>query len=830
MSFFDKLFGQQQRDLLSEIKTRDVVDGKAFLKDGRLEIGIEIYPPGFLMSPDHAFLTNLARNILHTTPEASRSRLITVVAPSQPYLIQEYGKLNHAPTDTAHLLAEGRHAFFHKMWREGKVVDVRHFFCLTIGKKIRGKNFTYNESLLNQANIMLSRIMARFDELGYFPRQLTTQDIFELCYAYYNPSLTQVEQKKYESTYQVYADKILRENNSVRAPTFKAQVAKSSVNNSYPSVLRVGEFFLRLIAMTSIPDATFMGLNNLLLQQGIQQIMVTDFTHLPHAQILGKIKNRNSRAAAALDAEAGGENIELSEGLARGRDMLRHLFDTGDHIFEVTSCVWLMHPDKDILRQKATATLSRMANVPGNPYRLIDSGLLSPWLQCAPFSGDQYIERVTLVETNAAHFFPTFGLWDGSEKPMAMYQTRMGNLVGIDHFDQRNKGNHALILGEPRSGKSFTMQYHMSEALKDPNIEAVIIDRGLNWQRIVDVYDGVTVKIEPGGDTSINPFQLAEGETKPSEDQKTLILQLLLAMATDGQLKSTPNEVAILTAAIDEAYQSHLVAQEDPETGEYIDVAEIFTLSDFIYNLRNLSAIGDTPLSPQDKAIASDLATRFQLWAGDSALGKFIDRPTQMPIDDAKVVLYETSAFEVIPALSAVGTMLIQNEVWKRALRTREKRLIFAIDEAWAITRNQYSLQLTLEIARRGAKEGISMWLLTHSLHDVTGEGKEALLPAFDNYFLIRLTNEDNLLREYMKLPDSYIQAFNNLSRQKGVFNEFLFMSRRDTGLEAEVLVLRPSPTDYWTMTSDDEDLKILARKELELGSRQAAIRALAGV
>ena len=119
------------------------------------------------------------------------------------------------------------------------------------------------------------------------------------------------------------------------------------------------------------------------------------------------------------------------------------------------------------------------------------------------------------------------------------------------------------------------------------------------------------------------------------------------------------DEDSVLISAIAEVYSAHLTEYKISE-GEYGKRLTPFVLTDFVDTLETLSGVGERSVTAEDKKIANGLARRLQKWTGDSPLGRFLDRPTTLPVGDHKTILYETSAFGDDEDLRKVGTMLIQ--------------------------------------------------------------------------------------------------------------------------------------------------------------------------
>ncbi|MCH1927134.1 DUF87 domain-containing protein, partial [Shewanella sp. C31] len=212
--------------------------------------------------------------------------------------------------------------------------------------------------------------------------------------------------------------------------------------------------------------------------------------------------------------------------------------------------------DRQVLEERVSQAVSALRQVPGNPFRVLRNGLLAPWLTLAPFSGGIAEEKVYLLETNAAHFVPTTGAWTGSPRPVALFRTRQGALVSVDPFDKRMRNYNGIVVGGSGSGKTFAVQYLLSELLRAETASVVILDRGNNYQALVEAFGGAMVEIRPGAGTSINPFDLEEGEVEPTPEKKGDLLKLLRAMVPPGgDPTQEAVENAILEAAIDQTYK-----------------------------------------------------------------------------------------------------------------------------------------------------------------------------------------------------------------------------------------------------------------------------------
>ena len=119
------------------------------------------------------------------------------------------------------------------------------------------------------------------------------------------------------------------------------------------------------------------------------------------------------------------------------------------------------------------------------------------------------------------------------------------------------------------------------------------------------------------------------------------------------------------------------------------------------------------------------------------------------------------------------------------------------------------------------------MWILTHELADVIGEGKEGLL-GMNTFYLFKLDGKEEGVQSHLHLSDEVIEQYLGLTGQKGHYNEFLLVSKREGGSEAVILKLMTSPQDYWYLTNDADDLAAIERLSITEGSDTLAIQKLA--
>ena len=769
------------KNLLREFPYWDVDDGVMVLTDGACEAGLTTTLLPELSDASVGQITAMLKATLRATPPGSRIRFTTTVGPCNEELLNTYCGLTDAQEPVAKHLTEVRHGFLESQRRAGYLTrwDSTISVCLKPSVKPRKKQLNALATLdLEDREAAVKRVCAGIerylDQVGFKPRRMTTQDVFEHVYRYLNPGSDQVALGPYRPTHQRYPSQAVERFEGLRPPTLAAQLAKTPIDNTRPGHLLVGETYIKMLALHTEPDEVFPTLGNLLLGSSVDCTVIVEMKHEEQGETLRGIKGTNQRNGASAAVPGMYVDSDQAENLQQGRALLSYLTRTGEHVFQTGAVLVLRSKDLAELSYVADLALSRLAQVPGTPFRQLFQGVKGPWTAVAPFNGRRYEEFVSLVESHAAYFVPVHGPYQGGKKPLALFHTRHNTLAGFDTFDPRTKNKHALFLGGTRSGKTFTAQYIAQQHLRDASVDLRVIDRGLSWERLTRSFGGVVIPVEAGGSVTVNMFDLEPDQTRPGAYQKAFLLNVLRAMVPSEKVAAR-DENAVLTYAIEQAYENARTQVEVEVNGEltWIEEFEPFYLSDFKRTLKSLSSIGDQPLSQTERDVADALARGLETWCGNTPLGRFVDGPTTLATSEARVVLYETSGFDNQPQLDVVGTMLIQNEIWKRARRSKQRKMILATDEAWAMTQNPHSCAFLVEIARRGAKEGISLWLLTHSIADVSGEGKDGLL-GMSTFFLFRVNNEEDRIAQSLGLSAPVLADYKTLRGQKGCLQRVL--------------------------------------------------------
>jgi conjugal transfer ATP-binding protein TraC len=821
------------RSLLEALPYWELHDGVMFLADGRIEIGVEVkFPPAmFLTDGGLEMVFRQLKNVIrNAVPQGQRLRLVVEVGPPGKSAVAAYRSETTSGEPLARLMGDKRAEHFEYLASQpGELLTWRTFLSVTLGEKrasaspslgmyalskvipaLRNKThvgYTQEEfqERLDLAAITRDRLVNFLESAGLAPKAMDNEEIFGLCFRYFNPGLKHAQFPKYQKTWQLAPEEAIDSLESLAPPSLRARIAKSEVDNAKLHELGLGWRKVRMLSLVQNPDETQFGMMNALLDSSGEFYLVIDFVHEPFDKAIQRLKGMARRYYSATNDTRYYVDPNVRAGLEESEDAIEHISKSGDHVFQVSASLVLIGTQSKDLEDRLSQAFSAAALVPGSPFGVLQSGLFEPFLQCAPLGGNTIDLRSSMLETNATHFFPIGSPWDGNKRPIAMFQNRWKSLTNIDPFDPGMTNWNALIIGGSGQGKTFFAQYMITELMRQDDVDVIIVDRGRGYEKTVELLGGAMIDVEPGGEMSVNPFDLEPGQTEPDEEKISFLGSLIRAMVGEVDPRLEAEEDAIITEAIRNAYTRK--TDQLMVDGKMEKKFEGMLLRDFVRTLTNLERIGEKTVTDADKQIADTLSRTLQNWTGKSPLGMFVDRPTNVPMSKSRIVCYDTSKFRLDSPLAAVGTMLIADLVWRRVKADLTRRKVVIFDECWALLEIPAAASFMVELYRRFRRYNAAVWSISQSIEDFRRPQAQGILQNTTYHYLLRVPGEDDTIQELLRLPPAAMESFRNLRRVDGLYSEVLAWVRRETGAEGDVLWVRPSPLDFWAFTTSARDM-----------------------
>ncbi|MGL4609060.1 MAG: VirB4 family type IV secretion system protein [Trueperaceae bacterium] len=794
-------------------------------RNGTYEVGVEVTVPNSLFTGTHPII-NAFRHLLQTSlPAPSRLRTITEVVPMPMGFLDDYKARITATEPRLRHLLEARVQQFEEDWERSHLRAYRTFVTVRLGTPQRTFPGLSPQGLREreqEAQGMLGQLSSSLHRASFKPRHLTSDDSFGLCFRYLNPDFAQSKLGTYRETQQFYPTKAVTKLEGLRPSSLRAQLAKSPINNAGLGHIIVGNHFVRVFALHTTPGKeTFAGMMHAAEAAGSHYYVITDIYVEPSQKAIGHITARARQFEAAALTENYFVDPETRVLRRDSNDALEHSYDTGDRFFKMSVGLVLFDENERTLKRRATETYAALSGIPGNPFMPLSHGCLTPFLNFAPLSGREHGQKVTLTTSNATHFMPVTGPWHGSKKAVAKYHNRYFGLTNIDPFDREADAYNGLIIGATGSGKTFLTQDLLSEFLAEGGTQVVIIDRGSGYKPLVEVAEGAVVELNVGGKTSINPFDLEADKTAPSDEDKMMLLNVLRAMIPGEPGATKEIEDAILMAAITQLYS--YAYKRVHNTPTFVTP----TLSDFVKKLEQLDEVNSFHLQDIHRDLAKNLAMRLQSWLGDTALGSFVDRPTNIPLSSARVVYYDTEGLRNNPQLKAVGTLLISQLVWKRVLARQNQRTLVILDEGWSMIQGNAAGEAFVgEMFRRFRTTGSGIWAISQSYADFANN--PGIVNNVQNLlFLKSNADERELWKRSLNLPEGVISLAAQVTSAKAQFSEALYLVRRGEQFEGNIISLHPTPLSHLLFSTNHEDKAKRSALLEQYGTLENAVKQL---
>lgn len=822
-----KLFGPRTGNLLNELPWHEIQGGVMHNRDGSFELGFEVTLPVTVFYGDHTGLLRGLKGALEDDlREGMRLRFMLESGPADRAVLEQMRSRVTATEETLQFLHEERVRLFEEDWHEGGLRGWRAYCLVRVSTKT-AKFFTLPSTTVAQRKRVCDelrlKLMGSFSGAGYAAKPMGDPEVFRLVHRYLNPGRWHDDLGDYAPTWHRYAKRTVEKIPGTNPPTLRAQVAESTIDNGSKTDLLVGDHHVKMLALNKLPDRrTFASMMEGALRGGEKFFTVLDLHHQPFhkGSTVARARARRFEAAATqTDVHVDAETRHLARETS---GLVDHLVETGDHLFLGSVGFVLYDRSRRRVDERVERLYSALQSVPGRPFRVLEQGLFTPFMQFAPFSGLDYTTKVTLTTSNAAHFFPVDGPYAGARKPVAFLRNRYLGVSGFDPFEGANY--NGLVVGGSGSGKTFHVNWLLSEVLADKESQVVVIDRGGGYEPLVEAAQGVSISLRPGGGTRINPFDIAPGTLQPSDEERQNLLRVVRAMIPGEPGADREVEDAVLGAAVDQVYAG--ARRYDRERQ-----AEVFvppTLSDFYRRLRSIDEVGEMRASKEVKELAERLAMRLQNWTGDTPLGRFVDGQTSVPLSDARVVYYDTEGIASAGQLGVVGVMLIANLVWARIRQREGQKTLVVLDEGWTMLKGSAEARgFVEEMYRRFRRYGAGIWSVSQSYADfknlpgITGNAEMF-------YSLPVGEAERTLWANELRLSERTRLRLADAHQRKGEYGEAVLMLRRAGVWEGGIVAVHPTRADYLCFSTDPADMALRSALIAEYGGLQPALAAFA--
>ncbi len=364
------------------------------------------------------------------------------------------------------------------------------------------------------------------------------------------------------------------------------------------------------------------------------------------------------------------------------------------------------------------------------------------------------------------------------------------SLVLFDRFSLENA--NMVIFAKSGAGKSYTVKLEILRSLMF-GTEVIVIDPEQEYRYLADAVGGSYLKIAIASDHRINPFDLPElGEDENPEAvlrENVTRLTGLVSLMVDG---ISPEEQSIVDKGLWEAY-----ALKDITPGGRWSNPSVPTLQDFYNIIREMEG-------------GKNIALRLERFVEGTFAGVF-NRETNIDLDKQLIVF---NVRDMEEALRPIAMYVVLGFIWNR-IRSKLKKRLLVVDEAWIMMQNEQSAQFLFSMAKRARKYYLGVTTITQDISDFLQSkyGKPIVTNSSIQLLLRQSPAAIDLLAEVFYLTDH--EKFRLLESDVG---EGIFFA----GLKHVAIKVIASYAEDQIITSDPQQILAIEAAKKEMARNKA--------
>lgn len=377
-----------------------------------------------------------------------------------------------------------------------------------------------------------------------------------------------------------------------------------------------------------------------------------------------------------------------------------------------------------------------------------------------------YADR--MVNTEAAALFIPFEAQEMNE-PNGLYygvNATSHNLVILNRMEAQN--SNGLIIGKSGSGKSFAAKMEMAQAfLKSESNEIFVIDPQAEYKPLCEALGGQVVRIAPGSDTHINPFDMdleyasnGDGTGDDPVTVKSDYISALCEAAVGGNYGLNPVQESVIDRCVRMIYAPYIEHMDNlKRSGSTVtcDREKTPTLKDF-YNV----------LRRQPEPDADYIRIAMEKYC-EGSYDTFAYRTN---VDtNRRFITYDIS--DIGTGIKEMGMQVCLEDIWNRTVANRKRKIrtwIF-IDEFYLLTQSETCARHLMFIYKQARKFGGVPTGITQNVEDMlTNRESRAII---NNCHLIQMLNQSDADRKeigsILHISDTQLDFIKNAQSGHGL-------------------------------------------------------------
>lgn len=363
------------------------------------------------------------------------------------------------------------------------------------------------------------------------------------------------------------------------------------------------------------------------------------------------------------------------------------------------------------------------------------------------------------------------------------------SLIIFDRFSLPNA--NAVVFATSGAGKSYAVKLEILRSLMF-GTDVIVIDPENEYKALCDLVGGTYMDVSLNADRRINPFDLPlpyEGkEEQPGDLLRTAIINLKgLMKLMLGDL--TPREEGLVDQALLDTYALKGITMDTVNPGK-IPAPTMEDLHDVL----------------QDTKGGEDIAQRLKQYTSGIFAGIF-NRPTNVDLKNGLVVFSIRDLDEV---LRPTAMYIILNYIWN-IVRSKLKRRILVIDEAWTMVQHEDAARFVYGLVKRARKYYLGVTTITQDVEDFISRdfGKSIITNSAMQLLLKQAPSAAPGLAKIFNLTEGEQYYLLNSVQGEGIF----FAGRKHVAIQiiasaAEHRVITTNPEEVLQIRSQSDNFE----------------------
>ncbi len=408
------------------------------------------------------------------------------------------------------------------------------------------------------------------------------------------------------------------------------------------------------------------------------------------------------------------------------------------------------------------------------------------FVSCLPLALDLISVHVPMDTEPLSTSFPFVSFDLSSNEGILFGVNRHNNsLVLFDRFSLENA--NSCVFAKAGSGKSYAVKLEVLRSLMI-GTDVIIIDPENEYEALADAVGGSYFKISLSSPNHINPFDLPlpTEDENPEDVLRSNIINLvgLLRIMLGGL---SAEEDSIIDQALTETYAvKDITPESDPKAWQ----ENIPLMSDFEEILESMAG-------------AESLVQRLRKFTKGTFAG-FFNQPSNISVEN-KLVVFGIRDME--ESLKPMALYIIMRYIWS-IIRSKLKKRILVVDEAWWIMQNEDGASFLYGLAKRARKYWLGVTTITQDVADFMKSGYGQ--PIITNSSMLLLLKQSPATIDVVQKTFNLTDMEKNLLLEGAVGEGIFFAGRKHIAIS----IVASYTEDQIITTSPGEVLRIREAKK----------------